>query len=91
MGSCNLPELAQQHEQHKNVVFLVFSHDGDEEIGGCAQKIDLRPKKKRFWAQKGPLWAIGAGMRMRMQDILTNHQFYLMYCSNYMQFCGHAR
>ena len=58
MGSCNLPQLAQQHEQHKNVVFLVFSHDGDEEIGGCAQKIDLRPKKKRFWAQKGPLWAI---------------------------------
>ena len=27
-------ELAQQHEQHENVVFLVSSHDGNEEIGG---------------------------------------------------------
>ena len=39
-------ELAQQHEQHKNVVFLVSSHDGGKEIGGYAQKNDLRPKKK---------------------------------------------
>ena len=31
-------ELAQQHEQHENVVFLVSGHDGNEEIGGCAQK-----------------------------------------------------
>ena len=28
-------ELAQQHERHKNVVFLVSGHDGNEEIGGC--------------------------------------------------------
>ena len=34
-------ELAQQHEQHENVVFLV-SHDGNEEIGRCAPKIDFR-------------------------------------------------
>ena len=37
-------ELAQQHEQHKNIVFLVSGHDGNEEIGGCAQKIDFGPK-----------------------------------------------
>ena len=30
-------ELAQQHEQHENVVFLVSSHVGNGEIGGCAQ------------------------------------------------------
>ena len=40
-------ELAQQHERHKNVVFLVSGHDGNEEIGGCGQKID-------FWL-KNPL------------------------------------
>jgi len=51
-------ELAQQHERHKNVVFLVSGHDGNEEIGGCGQKIDFWPKN--FWAQKGALWAIGA-------------------------------
>ena len=55
-------ELAQQHEQHKNVVFLVSGHDGNEEIGGCGQKIDFWPKK-HFWAQKGPLWAIGVEKR----------------------------
>ena len=37
-------ELAQQHERHKNVVFLVSGHDGNKEIGGCAQKIDFGPK-----------------------------------------------
>ena len=37
-------ELAQQHEQHKNIVFLVSGHDGNEEIGGCAQKNDFGPK-----------------------------------------------
>ena len=42
---CNTPqEPAQQHEQHENVVFLVSSHDGNKEIGGCAQKIDFGPK-----------------------------------------------
>ena len=30
-------ELAQQHEQHENIVFLVSSHVGNGEIGGCAQ------------------------------------------------------
>ena len=39
-------ELAQQHEQHENVVFLVSSHDGNEEIGGCAQKIDFATKAR---------------------------------------------
>ena len=38
--------LAQHHEQHKNIVFLVSSHDGGKEIGGYAQKNDLRPKKR---------------------------------------------
>jgi hypothetical protein len=38
-------ELAQQHERHKNVVFLVSGHDGNKEIGGCGQKIDFWPKK----------------------------------------------
>ena len=37
-------ELAQQHEQHENVVFLVSGHDGNKEIGGCAQQIDFGPK-----------------------------------------------
>merc|ERR1719458_2119550 len=37
-------ELAQQHERHKNVVFLVSGRDGDEEIGVCAQKIYFWPK-----------------------------------------------
>ena len=55
MGSCNLPELAQQREQHKNVVFLVFSHDGDEKIGGVAQKIDLQPKNSVFGPKKATL------------------------------------
>ena len=41
-------ELAQQHERHKNVVFLVSGHDGNEEIGGCAQKIDFWPKNSVF-------------------------------------------
>merc|ERR1719151_102535 len=41
-------ELAQQHEQHKNVVFLVSGHDGNEEIGGCGQKIDFWPKNPLF-------------------------------------------
>ena len=31
-------ELAEQDEQHENVVFLVSGHDGNGEIGGCAQK-----------------------------------------------------
>merc|ERR1719341_3147521 len=31
-------ELVQQYERHKNVVFLVSGHDGNEEIGGCGQK-----------------------------------------------------
>ena len=46
-------ELAQQHEQHKNVVFLVSGHNGNEEIGGCAQKIDFRPKNSIFGPKKG--------------------------------------
>ena len=37
-------ELAQQHEQHENVVFLVSGHDSNEEIGGFAKKIDFGPK-----------------------------------------------
>ena len=55
-------ELVQQHERHKNVVFLVSGHDGNEEIGGCGQKL-ISGQKTDFWAQKGPLWAIGAEKR----------------------------
>ena len=47
------------HEQHENIVSLVSCHDGKEKIGGFAQKIILG-RKQHFWAQKGPLWAIGA-------------------------------
>ena len=50
------------HEQHENVVSLVSCHDGKEKIGGFAQKIILG-RKQHFWAQKGPLWAIGAEKR----------------------------
>ena len=46
-------ELAQQHERHKNVVFLVSGHDGNKEIGGCAQKNDFRPKNSIFGPKKG--------------------------------------
>ena len=52
-------ELAEQHEQHKNVVFLVSGHDGNEEIGGCGQKIDFWPKKTllgpKFLAKRATL------------------------------------
>ena len=44
---------AQQHEQYENVVFLVSSHDGNEEIGGFAQNIDFRPKNSIFGPKKG--------------------------------------
>ena len=47
MGSCSPQELDQQHERHKNVVFLVSGHDGNEEIGGCGQKIDFWPKNPK--------------------------------------------
>ena len=50
-------ELAQQHEQHKNVVFLVMMVT--KKLEDVHKKL-LLAKKQRFWAQKGPLWAIGA-------------------------------
>ena len=46
-------ELVQQHKQHENVVFLVSGHDGNEEIGGCGQKIDFWPKNSIFGPKKG--------------------------------------
>ena len=48
-------ELAQQHERHKNVVFLVSGHDGNEEIGGCAQQIDFWPKNRLLGPKRGTL------------------------------------
>ena len=30
-------EFVQQHDQHKNVVFLVSRHDGSKKNGGCPQ------------------------------------------------------
>ena len=48
-------ELAQQHERHKNVVFLVSGHDGNEEIGGCGQKIDFWPKNRLLGPKRGTL------------------------------------
>ena len=50
------------HEQHENVVSLVSCHNGKEKIGGFAQKIILG-RKQHFWAEKGPLWAIGVEKR----------------------------
>ena len=47
-------ELAQQHEQHKNVVFL-SGHDGNEEIGGCGQKIDFWPKNPLLGPKRATL------------------------------------
>ena len=46
-------ELAQQHEQHENVVFLVSGHDGNKEIGGCAQKNWFRAENSTFAPKKG--------------------------------------
>ena len=43
-------------------VFVVSRHDGNTKIGGFAQRNDFEPKQ-HFWAQKGPLWAIGAEKR----------------------------
>ena len=48
-------ELAQQHERHKNVVILVSSHDGNEEIGGCGQKIDFWPKNPLLGPKRATL------------------------------------
>ena len=44
-------ELAQQHEQHENVVFLVSGHDGNEEIEGCGQKL-ISGQKTAFLGPK---------------------------------------
>merc|ERR550539_171707 len=48
-------ELAQQHERHKNVVFLVSGHDGGKEIGGCGQKIDFWPKNPLLGPKRATL------------------------------------
>ena len=48
-------ELAQQHEQHKNIVFLVSGHDGNEEIGGCGQKIDVWAKNPLLGPKRATL------------------------------------
>ena len=58
------------HEQHENVVSLVSCHDGKEKIGGFAKKIILG-RKQHFWAQKGPLWAIGAEKRLPSAQAAT--------------------
>ena len=52
-GSLHPQELAQQHEQHENVVFLVSGHDGNKEIGGCAQKNWFRAENSTFGPKKG--------------------------------------
>ena len=52
-------ELVQQHEQHKNVVFLVSGHDGNKEIGGCGQKIDFWPKNPLFGPKRATLGSRG--------------------------------
>ena len=48
-------ELVQQHERHKNIVFLVSGHDGNEEIGGCGQKIDFWPKNPLLGPKRATL------------------------------------
>ena len=48
-------ELVQQHERHKTVVFLVSGQDGNEEIGGCGQKIDFWPKNPLLGPKRATL------------------------------------
>ena len=40
-----------QRGQHKNVVFLVSSHDGDKKFGRFPKKNGFRAKKLHFWPE----------------------------------------
>ena len=42
------PRPAMQQGQHKNVVFLVSSHDGDNKFGQFPKKMDFGPKNCIF-------------------------------------------
>ena len=48
------PRPAVQRGQHKNVVFLVSSHDGDKKFGRFPKKMDFGPKNCIF----GPKFCI---------------------------------
>ena len=37
-------ELAQHHDKHEIVVYLVFNHEGRKKIGGCPQKNYFKAK-----------------------------------------------
>ena len=45
------PRPAVQRGQHKNVVFLVSSHDGDKKFGRFPKKNGFRAKKLHFWPE----------------------------------------
>ena len=41
----------------------MYRHDGNSFFEAVHKKLISGQKKQRFWAQKGPLWAIGAENR----------------------------
>ena len=45
------PRPAVQRGQHKNVVFLLSSHDGDKKFGRFPKKNGFRAKKLHFWPE----------------------------------------
>ena len=51
------PRPAVQRGQHKNVVFLVSSHDGDKKFGRFPKKMDFGPKNCIF-GPKICIWPI---------------------------------
>ena len=59
MGSCNPPRSTWATQKH---CLFVSSHDSNEELEEVHRKL-ISGQKRAFWAQKGPLWAIGAKKR----------------------------
>ena len=51
MGLAAAPRPAVQRGQHKNVVFLVSSHDSNKKFGQFPKKIDIGPKNCIFWPE----------------------------------------
>ena len=52
MGPTVASQLAVQQSQHKNVVFLVSLHDGNNKFGWFPKNIDFLSTKTGFFAQK---------------------------------------
>ena len=55
-------ELAQQHERHKMLSFWCLVMMVTKKLEDVDKKL-ISGQKTHFWAQKGPLWAIGAEKR----------------------------